>query len=269
VWSAENCASWRSGQTHRCKYVAHLVSGLPISQADRQYVLVSELWRVSKAMVVSALSATSRIMTNRDSGIMPSATDVLDREAWHGGFYELAIEVGERDDNRLQAAPDALWDAAAIDGPYEVLWTLTPRSRPIPRTVASLNAGHHLRGLVTLPDERACICCVIAVREDPGAVDWLDFCLPIGALGVTDPRIGGFPFGDEGGPSSLAWRQPIDDWLASLGSAVYMAAPFRLGLIGFEASGSTDASEVGGQPPSERYVGYLLPDGPTYHPANR
>ena len=41
-----------------------------------------------------------------------------DAENWSGGFYELALEIGDRDDERLQRALTALWRAAAVTGCY-------------------------------------------------------------------------------------------------------------------------------------------------------
>jgi hypothetical protein len=39
-------------------------------------------------------------------------------EAWNGGFYELALEVGARSDDRLRAALKALWSHPDLDGCY-------------------------------------------------------------------------------------------------------------------------------------------------------
>lgn len=87
-----------------------------------------------------------------------------------------------------------------------------------------------------MPNGNRVVCGCTAVREDDGA-DWLDFLLPLGALGRANPQVGAFPFGDDGGEASLAWRHPIDPWLASIGARVYERVAFELGLIGFEASG--------------------------------
>jgi hypothetical protein len=47
--------------------------------------------------------------------------------------------------------------------------------------------------------------------------------------------------------------------MAGLGSRVYAAAGFRLGLIGNEVSGQTDAAAIAGDPPAGRWIGYLIP----------
>ena len=38
--------------------------------------------------------------------------------AWFGGFYELALEVGARSDDRLRAALAAVWSHPDLDGCY-------------------------------------------------------------------------------------------------------------------------------------------------------
>ena len=39
-------------------------------------------------------------------------------DTWKGGSYELAIELGERDDDRLGAALKALWQHPSLEGCY-------------------------------------------------------------------------------------------------------------------------------------------------------
>jgi hypothetical protein len=103
------------------------------------------------------------------------------------------------------------------------------------------------------------VCGVVAVREDNGP-DWLDFYLPLGALGRADPRSNEHMVGDPGSSAaSLAWRRPIDDWLADLGARVYTAVDFRLGLIGHRVSGQTDSATIAANPPTRRSIGYLIP----------
>jgi hypothetical protein len=56
--------------------------------------------------------------------------------------------------------------------------------------------------------------------------NWLDFCLPLGGLGKHDERVGGFPFGDDGGTASQRWREPLDAWLAQAAVMVFAATPY-------------------------------------------
>jgi len=79
------------------------------------------------------------------------------------------------------------------------------------------------------------------------------------ALGRTDPRVRGFPLGDDYGVSTFPWRRPIDSWLAEIGSLVYAEAPYRLGLIGCEVSGEVYAAQLAADVPDEHDIGYLLP----------
>jgi hypothetical protein len=184
-----------------------------------------------------------------------------DRDAWTGGFYELAMQLGESDDVRLQAALGVLAGAAGIAGPWHVQWQ-PGRIRRVSWTVADLEEGL-LRGQIRLPDGEPMICAVAGVREDHGD-DWLDLCIPLEALCRSDARIGGFPFAPDGG-TSLAWRQPIDDWLARLAGEVRQETAFRLAAIGFEVSGEVRAEELASELEARPYA-LVLADG-TYLPA--
>jgi hypothetical protein len=184
-----------------------------------------------------------------------------DRDAWTGGYYELAMQLGERDDVRLQAALDVLVRMAGIAGPWHVQWQ-PDRVRPVSWSVAGLEAGH-LCGQVQLPGGEPVICAVIAVRCDDGD-DWLDLCIPLEALCRRDARIGGFPFAPDHG-TSLTWRQPIDGWFARLAGEVRQEAAFRLAVIGFEVSGTVEAEELAVEPGMRSYA-LVLADG-TYLPA--
>lgn len=110
----------------------------------------------------------------------------------------------------------------------------------------------------------------MAVREDEGP-DWLDFYLPMEALGRVDRRIGGFPFDHNSGQASLTWRHPLDDWLAAIGTSIFGEVDFQLALIGFEISGNTYSHQLNGTAPEQRWAGHLLPTDGTlrYEPANQ
>jgi hypothetical protein len=41
-----------------------------------------------------------------------------DPENWSGGFYELAVEISDTDDARLDRAIAAVWPAARVAGCY-------------------------------------------------------------------------------------------------------------------------------------------------------
>jgi hypothetical protein len=61
-----------------------------------------------------------------------------DADNWTGGFYELAIELGERSDVRIGRALDTLWRADGIDGCYGSREREPHDSEPVPCTVESL-----------------------------------------------------------------------------------------------------------------------------------
>ena len=185
-------------------------------------------------------------------------TSFTDRENWFGGWYELAIEIGGTSDERLQGALSALWRAAAIEGCYGHRDREPEEQDEVACTVSSLAEFGFLRGTVILPTGHRVVCGCVAVREDGGS-DWLDFYLPVGALERIDERFGSYLFDQTSGEAVFAWRRTYDDWLADIGASVYQEVPFRLGLIGFETSGSVDARELNGTPPEERWMGYLLP----------
>ncbi|MEU4766338.1 hypothetical protein AB0H12_24085 [Actinosynnema sp. NPDC023794] len=192
-----------------------------------------------------------------------------DAENWSGGFYELALEIGDRDDERLQRALTALWRAAAVTGCYPDRDREPADQVAVPGTVASLEEFGFLRGVARPPLAGPVVCGCFATRIDD-AEDWLTWYLPLGALARADRRVGGFPFGPEGGAESLTWRAPLDTWLAGVADEVFREVDFRLGLIGFELDHVT-AAELDGEVPDERWNGYLLPaDGQLgYTPASR
>lgn len=106
------------------------------------------------------------------------------------------------------------------------------------------------------------VCGVVAIREDWGP-DWLDFYLPTGSLSRAEHRVKAFPLGDDGGPSSIQWRGPIDAWLADIAHHVYAAVDFRLGLIGFEVCGEMYAKDLDGDTAPPSAIGHLLGSRPT------
>lgn len=174
-------------------------------------------------------------------------------DAWNGGFYELALEIGHRSDQRLLAALIALWKHANLDGCF------LDRSREPseqPRTSEfCLEGGSHRLGVASLPNGSQVACGSFLVREDDGP-DWLGFYLPMGSLATAYP-VGAFPFGTE---AERPWRYEIEDWLAEIGLEIAESASYQLGIIGHEVSGYTYASDIASTGiPDVRSVGYLWP----------
>jgi hypothetical protein len=198
------------------------------------------------------------------------AADLTDPENWHGGFYELAIELADESDEYLQRMLTALWHTAEIDGCYQRRAGTRDQFKDAPCTVAALDQHGHLHATVLLPTGQRVVCGAVAIRGG-GGTDWLDFYLPMEALGRADQRVGAFPFVPDGDHSALDWRRPIDEWLAGIATTIFQAEPFRLALIGHEVSGDTDADKLDGRVPEQRFIGYLLPHGSQldYMAANR
>jgi hypothetical protein len=177
-------------------------------------------------------------------------------DAWAGGFYEIALEIGPRSDDRLRAALAALWAHPDLDGCYPDRGREPDRQPRVPP--ACLEGGSHLLGVARLPNGTRTACGTCLIREVGDGPDWLGFYLPLGSLGTAYPA-GPFPFGSESDWSG-PWRFEVEDWLAELGLCVARSASFRLGLIGFEVSGTRYAADIAAQGiPDERHIGYLWP----------
>jgi hypothetical protein len=94
-------------------------------------------------------------------------------------FYELAIELGKRSDERLFEALKALWRNPSLQGCYLKNDVEPNEQKQVLPSPEFLNRMHTY-GLAGLPDgSSACGSCII--REDDGS-DGLDFYLPMSAL---------------------------------------------------------------------------------------
>lgn len=172
----------------------------------------------------------------------PSPTDPTHDDNWHGGFYELSFKLGAADDGRLDRALLALWQAASLPKPFR-----RNSDDQVDVSVRALLAGQ-LHSVATIPDLGSTLCTVLVVREETyesgvtrQGADWLDLCLPLGALGNLDERVGAYPFSEEA--ESRGWREPIEAWFATIAAAVFHAVPFVHAVTGNEVSG-VEASEV-------------------------
>jgi hypothetical protein len=191
-------------------------------------------------------------------------SDLNDDANWTGGFYELALELGPKDDARLEQALLAVWRDACVSGCFVPEYRAGAAGLPrrlvghsaVELSLNSLARYGRLDGVVRLPRGADVVCAAVAMRDD--LADWLSLCLPTGALARTDARIGAYPFGPNGGRKSLAWRRAIDDWLAGVAVGLFPEIPFRLGLIGCEASGEVRAEQLA-TVAGPVHLGYLLP----------
>ena len=195
---------------------------------------------------------------------------------WGGGFYELDIRLGSVPAERVYTALKALWAHPAIEGPY-LDRTREPVDQPVvdPR---SDELGTVLSGIATLPDGARVLCSSFVIHLDDGYE--LSLCIPVNALAVAWPQIGDFPFvggrlssaeeEDSQGRRPLrapqipedddrAWQEPLEEWLAGFGRAVFDAVSFPVALIGFEGGLLTDDDErrLLEEMPEKRSVGVL------------
>jgi hypothetical protein len=185
-------------------------------------------------------------------------------DAWSGGFYELALEVGPRSDYQLRSAQTALWSHPDLDGCF--LDRDREPDQQLRVTPDCLEEGPHLLGVAHLPNGTRVACGSCLIREMGEGPDWLAFYLPVTSLGISYP-VGPFPFGTEADWPG-AWRFEVEDWLASIGQWVARSASYRLGLIGFEVSGEAYAADIAVKGvPAKRVVGYLWPsdESVVYH----
>ncbi|GIG67234.1 hypothetical protein [Phytomonospora endophytica] len=195
---------------------------------------------------------------------MPDPASFHVADNWAGFYYELAVDLGSTDDARLDEALKTMWSAAGVEGCFgrhgqAEEWT------PTPCTVASLTEYGSLDGRVRLPTGERVVCTCMAVRGG-GYSDWLDFCLPTGALDNAKVPI----WGDGVHEVEPDHNVPLNDWLADIARQVFARVPFSLALTGVEASGADDAENLAGRAPDRRGHGYLLPRGEVldYFPPN-
>jgi hypothetical protein len=178
-------------------------------------------------------------------------------DAWFGGFYELAMDFGEVRPEALERALETLWANPGVAGCYLRRDVEPSEQARVAPSLAIQEANGHLQGIAMLPNGKQVACGSLLVRETSGAC-WVDFYLPLGALSAT-PEVGGYPL--ENTATSRQWREPLERWLAEIGQAIFSQVPFRLGLIGYEVSGTAEPEELLGGVPAKRFIGYLCPTG--------
>ena len=195
--------------------------------------------RAQRSIVDGAASGT---------GPAPEGAPVIDpadpQDEWNrcGGEYELAVELDDPDEARVDAAVRELSRLAGVE---------------------PVAGGHALR----LPDGARVVCThQVFGTEDSGSV-WIVLGLPLGSLARVDPRVGSFPISELG----ASWRPSLDAWLASLAMRLFDVVPFSLALVGFHAYADSDLSDddLDAVPPNEHaHVGIIhVTDRPAYFPA--
>lgn len=175
-------------------------------------------------------------------------------EAWLGGSYDLAIELGASDDTCVLQSLQAIWSSPDLDGCY-LHSDREPHEQT--RTIANVHPlGTRLYGVARIGGRPPVPCSTIVVRTERES-DWIFFYLPIASLASIYP-VGAFPIADGG---DLAWRSSLDEWLCAIGRRAFEAVPFRLGLVGFDGGDFSDAAAFASSGvPDERWIGYLVPE---------
>jgi hypothetical protein len=186
-----------------------------------------------------------------------------DDDVWNGGFYEIALEYSRDAGPSLLDGLNAVWRANTVTGCY-LDCEREPDNQLRTEFAPSLPFEGHLYGVASLPVGQSVACGTCCVREDDGS-DWLVFYCPMGALGRIYP-VGAFPFDEH---DHDPWRRELEAWLVGLARQIFNAAPFRLGLIGFEASGELRADDLPktGVPASRPWAVLVPgPSGLLFHP---
>jgi hypothetical protein len=155
----------------------------------------------------------------------------LTEDSWHGSYYELALQIGPAGDDRLaKQALHALWRQPELLGPWRAKEEFG--SEPIAPSLSH----YSLAGCLKFDDvELGCMSYFI--REEPGS-DWLDLSIPTGMF-ERAYRVS-YPLDARTNP----WLAEVERVLATIGARIFEVAPFKLGLLGEEASGASSASEL-------------------------
>jgi hypothetical protein len=173
--------------------------------------------------------------------------EYLRDENWYGSFYEISLELGPTGNDALaKQALRALWAQPEVRGPWRERSDFDSELDDAAITIDEVR----LYGCFIMSDGSEVGCMSYLIRVE-GESDWLDLSIPIGML---ERRFSiSYPLDMATNP----WMAEFDERLARIGAAIYSETPFRLGLIGEEASGASSAAELTSQD-CER-GGFLVP----------
>ena len=182
-------------------------------------------------------------------------------DVWHGGHYELQMDLKPPSSGQLSSALQALWSHPALDGCYlsdSVEPSEQKRVQPSER-----GTEDRLYGIARLPNGTRVACGTYAfVSQEEGEREQyhsLVLFTPMGALSPAYP-VGAYPFGRM--DAVFQWKRELDEWLHGIGNFVYERAPFVLGLVGFEIDTRISAKSLEAHGiPDERFAGILWPRG--------
>lgn len=185
---------------------------------------------------------------------VPDPTAFTDRENWAGSYYELAVHLAPGAD--VTAALRAAWAHPDLEGCYlDGFAAPEDQDRLAPERL-TLPAARSAYGWAATPAGRmVCVTHVVtATAGQPG--DWVDVCLPVGALERLVPTLR-HPI--DGYELNRAWREPVDAWLTTIADRVARAVPIRVAYAGEEVSGLDLPLGPAGDPPADRGVSVLVP----------
>lgn len=192
-----------------------------------------------------------------------NADDFLDDENWLGSYYELAVALGPPTDPdaeiRIQRARVAIWQDPRLDGCYLDRWARPEDQARLEPDSSNIELTSGIYGRALLPSGATMVCAMHVIREEgANALDWIDVCLPTGALDRVIPGID-YPLYKDG---SRDWREPIDGWLHQVAERIGQATSLSFGLIGEEVSGKR-AIDLNGDPLPDVQSGtsVLVPSG--------
>ncbi|MEU4744660.1 hypothetical protein AB0G02_29950 [Actinosynnema sp. NPDC023658] len=100
---------------------------------------------------------------------MRDSTAFTDAANRAGGFHELALEIGDRDDERLHRAATALWRETALTGCYPGADREPSEQDEVPVGLASPEEFGHLRSTVRTPLGGPVVCGCFATGIEDGA----------------------------------------------------------------------------------------------------
>jgi hypothetical protein len=158
----------------------------------------------------------------------------FDRDNWVGSHIQLAVDLGEPDDERLRAAFAAAWSNPHLNGPLESLIEgVQPR---LPEPPFDPDLGLSTDGTISLPPDAVAVGCRVLSVQD-GLSNWLVVAIPTGMLELA------FRVDYELSHQRNPWLAGVERRLAEIGDTIYRRVPFDLGIIGAEVSGQYYADQ--------------------------
>ncbi|ULH18351.1 hypothetical protein MF271_23115 (plasmid) [Deinococcus sp. KNUC1210] len=181
-------------------------------------------------------------------------------DSWLGEYFELALDLGPKDDDKLRAAWNTLWSSERLNGIY-LHHQAEPEDQEKEAAESFVLDNHsaHVYAVAKVSSDISVPAHVIIVREEAGN-DWLYVSFPseiIGEIFKWPPD--SYPIGDLA--EHLRWMCQIESWFTDLAQEIFASVKFEMGLIGFEIAGWPTAESIRRDGvPEKRQIGYLFPE---------